>query len=121
MILMMMMTVAFGLAAADARRSSSGQCDAADRQIWRTHGRTWPHEFRALGGLWVSRASYEDSVHRLTGLTRACATCYGGAYICGYDHCKWACMTEGASCDACLERTGCIAECDACTGFAHKK
>lgn len=96
---------------------SSGVCTPQDRAIWTREGHTWSHVFRAFGGLWVSQSSYEERVRDATGLTSACASCYGDAYICGYSNCKWSCMREGMACDACLTEQKCIENCNKCTGF----
>lgn len=99
-------------------RTTGGACTAADRAIWLDHGAQWPHQFRELGGLFVSTSSYEERVRHLTGMSEACSKCYGQAYDCGYDNCKWSCSTEGPSCVECLTTAGCISRCDTCTGFS---
>lgn len=92
-------------------------CTERDRLIFRAKGTTFPHMFRTFGGLWTSRERYEDKVRLATGLTRACAACYGQAYVCGFQRCKWDCMEEGYACDECLAKAGCIGACNKCTGF----
>lgn len=98
----------------------TGVCTPADRRLWVEKGAQWPHQFRDLGGLFVSTSSYEERVRHLTGMSEACSQCYGQAYNCGYDNCKWSCSSEGPSCVECLTQAGCIARCDACTGFSKK-
>jgi hypothetical protein len=121
---MVMMTTLFflllALHSASSTDAGNGACTAADRRIWLEHGAQWPHQFRDLGGLFVSTASYEERVRHLTGMTEACSQCYGQAYNCGYDNCKWSCATEGPSCVECLTTAGCISRCDVCTGFGKK-
>lgn len=97
--------------------STKRQCTSRDRRIWEREGHRWPHQFRAYGGLWTGRDSYEEQVRHATGLSAPCARCYGVAYECGKDNCKWSCMTEGVACDACLEEAGCLGTCKVCTGF----
>jgi hypothetical protein len=97
--------------------STHGKCSIQDKHIYRRMGREFSHRFRAFGGVTVSKSSYEEAVRHATGLSVPCSQCYGDAYICGYNNCFWSCSTEGASCDACLKKEGCIEACNKCTGF----
>jgi hypothetical protein len=98
-----------------------GKCTSEDALIHKKIGHEFSHRFRAFGGMTVSKSSYEASVRQDTGLSTPCSQCYGDAYICGYDNCFWSCSTEGASCDDCLKKEGCIKNCNECTGFVLKK
>lgn len=109
--LVLLLVVEFAVGAA-------GVCTTQDRAIWEREGHTWPHRFRDFGGALVSTPSYERSVRAATGLTEACAACYGEAYNCGYDHCKWSCYWESDACNTCLHDEGCIERCNRCTGFS---
>lgn len=120
MLLLLIALLGF-LSFASATGTGTNVCTAADRRIWVAKGAQWPHQFRDLGGLFVSKSSYEESVRQLTGLSEPCSQCYGEAYICGYDNCKWSCSSEGPSCVDCLTNAHCISRCDACTGFGHQK
>lgn len=93
------------------------QCNKKDKQIFKRIGHEFSHRFRAFGGVTVSKTSYENAVHKATGLSTPCSQCYGDAYICGYNNCFWSCSTEGSSCDNCLQNEGCISSCNKCTGF----
>lgn len=96
---------------------AAAACTERDRLIYRAKGTTFQHMFRSFGGLWTSRARYEDKVRIATGLSRACSSCYGEAYVCGFEQCKWDCMEEGDECNKCLAKEGCIDACNKCTGF----
>lgn len=96
---------------------ASAGCTNNDRRIWEREGHTWAHRFRDFGGLFVSTSSYEDQVRQATGLSEACAHCYGVAYDCGFSECKWRCASEGPSCTECLIEAQCIQHCNECTGF----
>ena len=95
----------------------SVRCNDADRAIYARDGDTFPARFRSFAGVTVSKSSYESQIVRATALSASCASCYGEAYICGWDNCRWSCVTAGASCNACLGSSGCVSACNACTGF----
>lgn len=88
-------------------------CNSNDRLIMK--GSSLRSNLRALGGLFVNQAEYEESVKMQIGLTQECAKCYGNAYICGKNNCKWSCILEGVGCDECLTGYRCIQECNKCT------
>lgn len=94
-----------------------GKCNPSDTIIYKAIGHTFPTLFRSYGGLYTSKASYEQQIVEHVKLSPPCASCYGDAYICGYDKCKWKCIREGESCDVCLEKMKCIEENKQCTGF----
>jgi hypothetical protein len=93
------------------------RCTTADKAIFDRVGASWPRLFRSFAGLTVDKSTYERSIIDVTGLSHPCASCYGDAYLCGYEHCKWSCITEGPSCDACLREENCLQTCASCTGF----
>lgn len=93
------------------------KCNKEDFRIYSRTGSTFPHRFRAFGGMTVSKASYESSVRSATGLSIPCSECYGDAYICGYENCFWSCASEGTSCNQCLINEKCIEKVNTCTGF----
>jgi hypothetical protein len=97
----------------------ASSCNKRDFAIYERIGPTFEERFRSFGGLWVSRDAYVDKIVNQVGLSRTCASCYGDAYICGWDNCKSACFRAGSSCTACLEAAKCIAECKKCTNFFH--
>jgi hypothetical protein len=97
--------------------SFATRCNKKDAQIFRRIGHEFSHRFRAFGGVTVSKSSYEQAVRKATNLSVPCSQCYGDAYICGYNKCFWSCSTEGESCNACLEKEGCIRDVNKCTGF----
>jgi hypothetical protein len=101
--------------------SLAQHCSAADRQIFLLHGSTFESRFRELGGITVTRPDYEASIISETGLSRTCASCYGTAYICGWQHCFWACRSASSECTSCLGVAKCIEHCNECTGFLSKK
>lgn len=96
-------------------------CNSKDYQIYKTKGADFPHKFRALGGAFVSKSSYETAVAEVSGLSPSCARCYGDAYICGWNNCKWDCATESKQCQVCLTNNKCIEDCDLCTEFKKIK
>lgn len=98
-------------------QASTEKCKPSDASIYKAIGHTFPSLFRSYGGLYTSKASYEQQIVENVKLSPSCASCYGDAYICGYDKCKWKCIREGKSCDVCLEKMGCIEENKRCTGF----
>lgn len=93
------------------------KCTAGDRLIYNAAGNTFQSRMRTFGGAFVSKSEYEEQVVKYYGLSAKCSTCYGDAYICGYDNCKWSCFTEGEKCDICLVEHGCIRAVSKCTGF----
>lgn len=97
--------------------AAATRCTLADRAVFAEEGATFPVRFRALGGLTVSRARYVSEIVDETGLSAGCAECYGDAYMCGWNHCKWPCRSASEACDACLTRNRCIEQCERCTGF----
>ena len=94
-----------------------GVCSSADALIYAHLGTTFPAEFRALGGWYVSRTAYERKIVARVGLSEGCARCYGAAYLCGWRNCKMACVSASERCDACLATAGCVEARDKCTGF----
>lgn len=100
-----------------AGESLATRCTAADKAIFDRVGASWPSLFRSFAGVTVGKSDYEHSIISVTGITAPCASCYGDAYLCGYEHCKWSCLTEGPSCDACLREENCLQTCASCTGF----
>lgn len=95
---------------------AKGCTSPSDSAIYASQGSTFASKFRAFGGITVSKAAFEAEVVRTTGLSATCAACFGTSYICGYDNCFVSCIAEGASCDACLVRSQCVAECKKCIG-----
>ncbi len=93
-----------------------GCTSPSDSAIYASQGSTFASKFRAFGGIWVSKSSFEAEVMRTTGLSATCAACFGASYICGYDKCFFPCATEGATCDTCLVSSECVAECNKCIG-----
>lgn len=100
-----------------AAAAATNKCTKKDLAIWKREGHTWSHKFRQFGGIWVYQPAFEEKVRSATGLSAECARCYGDAYTCGYDQCKWSCMSEGSSCDSCLVQQKCTENCNKCTGF----
>jgi hypothetical protein len=98
-------------------QSVASKCNRIDAAIYKQKGHLFPSAFRALGGMTVSKQSYEAGVTRVMGLSASCAQCYGNAYLCGYNHCFWSCSSAGRSCDVCLLKEGCLEACNQCTGF----
>ena len=92
-------------------------CNATDRIIYTKRGHTFAKVFRSFGGFSVSKSAYEKAIVNFMHLSSSCAACYGQAYICGWDHCVVKCAVAGPRCDKCLERAGCIDECNKCTKF----
>ena len=92
-------------------------CTENDRLIYKQIGHTFSSEFRKFGGIFVYKEDFEQEVISKTNLSPQCAMCYGEAYICGYDNCKWRCITENESCTNCLISAKCIDNCNKCTGF----
>jgi len=93
-------------------------CNDHDKDIYRILGPQFKSLFRSLVGWWPpSRETYITNVQTVSGLSMYCATCYGDAYICGYNNCKLACLTAGNACDKCLELYECAQNCNKCTGF----
>ncbi len=113
-ILLFFMVLALGGA---KPRVPLGACDASDKVIHKEKGKTFPVEFRKLGGFSVSKSAYEDAIVEKFALSPACASCFGDAYICGWSLCRWKCVLPGLICDACLIAANCISECNKCTGF----
>ena len=109
-ILFFTLTAAIGIA-------TPSVCNSNDHAIYSLRGSKFPELFRPLGGPFTSKAKFEMGVMELTGLSHACAQCYGDSYICGYSHCKWDCSSAGNSCDACLLDNECTQKCAQCTGF----
>ena len=97
--------------------ASSTRCSRTDAIIYQKKGHTFPTVFRSFGGLYTSKASYEEKIVQFMHLSPSCASCYGDAYICGYERCKWKCIRAGEACDKCLTRRGCIDQTQRCTGF----
>lgn len=117
-LLMLALFILVSLSAAAAPQlQRKEKCNHHDVQIFRRDGAHFEAKFRALGGMTVSQSEYVDAVAHASGLTRPCAECYGEAYMCGWNNCKWECSTAGPSCDKCLQEADCIEECDKCTGF----
>jgi len=97
----------------------AARCTIDDYGIYRLYGGAagFATRFRPLGGYWVNREEFERAVIDSTHLSAACATCYGQSYECGKQNCIMACILAGDRCTACLNAHGCIATCNACTGF----
>jgi len=98
----------------------AAQCTPQDTAIHTARGSTFERDFRAEGGLFVSRSEFVDAVVRVSGLSHGCAECFGNVYICGWNECKAPCITNGPRCSSCLLRRGCTAALDACTGWPSK-
>lgn len=98
-------------------RVPTAACNAADHKIYAAKGKTFPIEFRKFGGLSVSKTAYEEAISEAFGLSVQCAKCYGEAYICGWNACRWRCALPSLVCDGCLDKAGCVSECSKCTGF----
>ena len=96
---------------------SSSCSSPSDRKIHQEKGSTFPTLFRSFGGLFVSKASYEETIVNEVGLSSACAACYGAAYICGFNNCKLKCYLYGSACDLCLKTYDCSQTCNKCTGI----
>jgi hypothetical protein len=94
----------------------SGRCTAADHDIIERIGDTFEARFSDFGGLFVTKSSYESKVQRAVGLSALCSTCFGEAYICGYDHCRWKCATSAMSktCKDCVREHQCVQNCETC-------
>ena len=92
-------------------------CNSNDKHIYHRIGHTFSTQFRGFGGLSVSRDAFQLQVESKTSLSSPCAACYADAYICGWDNCKWNCVTENESCTKCLLDSKCIENCAKCTGF----
>lgn len=92
-------------------------CNSNDLKIYQTNGHLFPALFRSFAGVTVSKEAFELQVVRETGLSAQCAQCYGSAYICGWQKCKWACLQTGRTCNTCLREESCTTNCDECTGF----
>ena len=92
-------------------------CNDNDRQIYKARGSTFKTQFRSYGGLWVGQEEFEEKVVRNYGLSATCARCYGNAYICGKDNCKWDCKWDSEACDTCTSTHHCDSTCNECTGF----
>ena len=94
------------------------RCNAHDKKIFKAHGVNFTSaKFRIFGGMFVTQSAFEHKIAQATGLSLACATCYGDSYTCGYDNCKFRCALEGDSCTSCLHDAHCIEKCNQCTGF----
>lgn len=100
-----------------AAAATTNNCNAQDKRIYREKGSEFPTLFRSYGGLTVTRAAYERRIVEEVHLSASCASCYGAAYLCGWNNCKWACASEGMLCDGCLVDHSCIQACDACTAY----
>ncbi len=113
-----MLVVLLLLLAADAA-SASGACDSVDLQIYRNRGGAagFAARFRTFGGLFVSREEFESAIMADTGLSTACASCYGASYVCGKSNCMLSCGLAGERCDRCLREYNCTRDCNKCTGF----
>lgn len=94
-----------------------GTCNQADFAVYAKHGAEFPFRFRQYGGLFVDRDEYIEAIRVNEGLTKECATCYGDAYICGWNNCKLSCVLQDEVCDTCLINHQCKQDCDKCTGF----
>ncbi len=99
---------------ATSPKGAGGCTSRKDKRIVREQGATFASRFRDFGGLWVSRATFEERVREATSLSVSCASCYGASYVCGYDNCYLSCAMEGSMCTSCLERNGCVAACNLC-------
>lgn len=116
-LLFLVLCVCSASFAPKGQRKHQGKCNYKDKIIYKRIGHEFAHKFRAFGGLRVYKPEYEEAVRKATKLSVPCSECYGDAYICGYDKCFWSCSTEGQSCNECLEKEGCISECNKCTGL----
>jgi hypothetical protein len=96
-------------------------CNANDKAIFALRGQDFPTLFRQFGGLTVGQDAYVAKIQKAVGLSLECSVCYGKAYMCGWSHCKWDCLTAGDACDACLTKHKCNTECDKCTEYNGKK
>jgi hypothetical protein len=96
--------------------NGSGRCTAADHDIIERIGDTFEARFEDFGGLFVSKSSYESKVQRAVGISALCSTCFGDAYICGWDHCKMDCLASAlsAKCRQCLKAHQCVQNCETC-------
>lgn len=94
-------------------------CTPRDFRIHAARSKEFKSLFRTFGGLWTTRTGYIDKIVEHVGFSHACASCYGDAYICGFDACPWVCRKEGTVCDQCLERNACISNCNKCTGIPY--
>ena len=92
-------------------------CNSDDRAIYAHRGAEFPALFRSFGGISVTKSAFVARIQRETGLSAQCAQCYGDAYICGWNNCKWNCVTAGSDCDSCLKGHACKSTCDTCTGL----
>jgi len=99
----------------------STHCTESDRRIYTLRGHEFPALFRSYAGLTVSRTSYEERIASEIGLSPSCAQCYGEAYICGWNSCKWKCVSDGDVCNVCLGEYHCIENCNQCTGLIPHK
>lgn len=95
----------------------STMCSSKDAAIHHARKSEFPMLFRSFAGMSVTKRAYEARIVKETGLTSSCAVCYGDAYICGWNSCKWPCVSAGNSCNHCLEKYKCAIDCDKCTGF----
>lgn len=112
MCLLTLLLVLFALA-----NAATSACNDNDSAIFARQGQDFPLKFRNFGGLSVTKSAYEKRIQSEVGLSATCAACYGDAYICGWNHCKWPCVSAGAICNTCLTENSCIQKCDACTKF----
>lgn len=99
-----------------ALSSAESRCNARDKEIIARDGDTFEARFSDFGGLFVTKSSYESKVQKAAGLSARCSTCFGEAYICGYDHCKWKCGTSAVSktCMDCAREYMCVQNCEHC-------
>lgn len=103
-------------AVAAVHRPRDKRCNAADEAIIARLGDTFEARFEDFGGLFVSKASYEYKVQRAVGVSPLCSTCFGDAYICGWNNCKMDCATSVSSsaCKQCLRSHQCVQNCEKC-------
>jgi hypothetical protein len=102
---------------AKAKENKKGKCNDQDLKIFQARGSEFPIRFRQYGGFFVTKSSYISALQQNEGLSLSCASCYGDAYICGFENCKMSCVSWGKLCERCLTQYGCKRACDVCTGF----
>ena len=72
-----------------------------------------------LGGAANKEQCVTDCIISDIGISPACAACYGGVTGCAIDNCTFQCITQGATCDACMASNGCADDYPACSGLEY--